>query len=190
MAQPGPNDPSTAYEAYEQPAGGAGGGGGGVPSLNVELGEDNDNPVLSFADSGQQNRVNLIVTGTSGDPSTTGFVLTAEPAYARLTTTDTGSIRISQALVTVEDFDGNTLSAVSSYADSTKGYVRVATAAAQTVAAVSVLTAADGDPVVSVFPSGDVESHVVGAGFVLRSPNGTRYRIAVGNDGTLSAAAA
>lgn len=38
--------------------------------------------------------------------------------------------------------------------------------------------------------TGDFESNVVGSGFILKSPNGTRYRIAVSNAGALSAAPA
>lgn len=38
--------------------------------------------------------------------------------------------------------------------------------------------------------NGEIESTVIGAGFVLRSPDGTRYRITVANGGTLSVAPA
>jgi trimeric autotransporter adhesin len=34
--------------------------------------------------------------------------------------------------------------------------------------------------------NGDVECHKAGAGLILKSPNGTRYRLKVGNDGSLS----
>ena len=41
--------------------------------------------------------------------------------------------------------------------------------------------------VTSVTTSGDIETDLIGKGFILRSPNGTRYRISVSNTGTLSA---
>lgn len=34
--------------------------------------------------------------------------------------------------------------------------------------------------------NGDIECHKAGAGLILKSPNGTRYRLVVGNDGTMS----
>jgi hypothetical protein len=37
---------------------------------------------------------------------------------------------------------------------------------------------------------GNFETPIVGSGFILKSPDGTRYKIAVANDGTLSASAA
>lgn len=37
--------------------------------------------------------------------------------------------------------------------------------------------------------NGDVECHKAGAGLILKSPNGTRYRLVVGNDGSLSTVA-
>jgi hypothetical protein len=43
--------------------------------------------------------------------------------------------------------------------------------------------------VTSVTTSGDVETDTVGKGFILKSPNGTRYRISVSNAGALSASA-
>ena len=43
--------------------------------------------------------------------------------------------------------------------------------------------------VTSVTTSGDVETDAVGKGFILKSPNGTRYRISVSNAGALSASA-
>lgn len=44
--------------------------------------------------------------------------------------------------------------------------------------------------VTSVTTSGDVETDLVGKGFILRSPNGTRYRISVSDAGVLSATTA
>lgn len=44
--------------------------------------------------------------------------------------------------------------------------------------------------VTSVTTSGDIETDLIGKGFILRSPNGTRYRISVSNAGTLSASQA
>jgi hypothetical protein len=41
--------------------------------------------------------------------------------------------------------------------------------------------------VTKVTTSGDVETDAVGKGFVLKSPNGTKYRISVSNAGALSA---
>ncbi len=43
--------------------------------------------------------------------------------------------------------------------------------------------------VTSVKTSGDVETDAVGKGFILKSPNGTRYRITVADGGALSASA-
>jgi hypothetical protein len=37
--------------------------------------------------------------------------------------------------------------------------------------------------------NGDIECHKAGAGLILKSPNGTRYRLVVGNDGSLSTVA-
>ena len=43
--------------------------------------------------------------------------------------------------------------------------------------------------VTSVTTSGDIETDLIGKGFILRSPDGTRYRISVANGGGLSASA-
>ena len=44
--------------------------------------------------------------------------------------------------------------------------------------------------ITEVVTSGDVETDVVGKGFILKSPDGTRYRITVANGGALSATTA
>jgi len=41
-------------------------------------------------------------------------------------------------------------------------------------------------PRVSLYPTGDIRSHVVGGGVILRSPDGNSHRIKVANDGSLS----
>jgi hypothetical protein len=43
--------------------------------------------------------------------------------------------------------------------------------------------------VTSVKTSGDIETDLIGKGFILRSPNGTRYKISVSDTGDLSASA-
>lgn len=45
-----------------------------------------------------------------------------------------------------------------------------------------------GTEVVAIMAGGDIESLVAGAGVVLRSPNGTRWRVTVDNSGNLSTA--
>jgi hypothetical protein len=44
--------------------------------------------------------------------------------------------------------------------------------------------------ITEVVTSGDVETDTIGKGFILKSPDGTRYRITVANGGTLSATTA
>lgn len=190
MSHPGSNDPSTAYLTSgggDLP--GAGGGGGGVPTLNVDLADGNDNPVLSFADAGHQTRMSVIITGKDGEASESDVVLAAAPATAKMLAGNNGSTVMARLLLAVEDDNGDTQSTVVSHAETSGAYLRVTANDAQTSAAVEVSTPNDGLKV-SIFPTGDVESHVPGAGVVLQSPNGTRYRIVVANDGTVSAAAA
>jgi hypothetical protein len=47
-----------------------------------------------------------------------------------------------------------------------------------------------GATVATISPTGSVEAHTIGAGFIMKSPDGTRYRIAVANGGALSTAPA
>jgi hypothetical protein len=192
MSHPGSNDPQTAYTSstLHFPETVGAGGGGGVGG-SVQLEEGHANPVLEYLDPGTRQRMRLVVVGKDGESEQTEIRLTAEPAYAGTAVSANNGANVSaHSFLTAEDADGNTSSAVVSHADSAQGFLRVAAGGSQTSAAVIVTNASDGEARVSLMPSGDVESGVPGAGVVLQSPNGTRYRITVANDGTVGATAA
>jgi hypothetical protein len=182
---PGPNDPDTAY-----PDSGGGGASTTAP-FNVELADGYQNPVLSFTDPTPRNRLYANITGEDGTAGEVDFELDTAGATAKLVAnTDGFDAQLALLLLTTQGSNELTQSSVVASSENGTAFVRVTVPADQTEGAIIVANVDTSNPQVSIYPTGDIESHIAGAGLLLKSPDGTRYRVKVANDGTVSAVAA